>query len=140
MPAARIESLAHEMASRRTMLNIAYALQRASHGEQPFWMLVTLAAMLGQIGLPGGGFGVGYGAMNMMGSPHPRFSGPTLPQGPNGVDAFIPVARITDMLLNPGAEFTYNGKTHHYADIKLVYWAGGNPYHHHQDLNRLRKA
>ena len=140
IPAPRIEALAHEMASRRTMLNIAYALQRASHGEQPFWMLVTLAAMLGQIGLPGGGFGVGYGAMNMMGSPHPRFSAPTLPQGANGVDAFIPVARITDMLLNPGAAFTYNGKTHHYADIKLVYWAGGNPYHHHQDLNRLREA
>ncbi len=27
-----------------------------------------------------------------------------------------------------------------YPDIKLVYWAGGNPFHHHQDLNRLRKA
>ncbi|MBV9828735.1 MAG: molybdopterin guanine dinucleotide-containing S/N-oxide reductase [Alphaproteobacteria bacterium] len=138
--AARIEALAQEMASRRTMINIAYALQRASHGEQPFWMLVTLAAMLGQIGLPGGGFGVGYGAMNMMGSPHPRFAGPTLPQGPNGVKDFIPVARIADMLLNPGAAFTYNGETHKYADIKLVYWAGGNPYHHHQDLNRLRQA
>jgi biotin/methionine sulfoxide reductase len=22
----------------------------------------------------------------------------------------------------------------------LIYWAGGNPFHHHQDLNRLRKA
>jgi biotin/methionine sulfoxide reductase len=22
----------------------------------------------------------------------------------------------------------------------MVYWAGGNPYHHHQDLNRLRRA
>ena len=27
-----------------------------------------------------------------------------------------------------------------YADIRLVYWAGGNPFHHHQDLNRLRRA
>ena len=25
-------------------------------------------------------------------------------------------------------------------DIRLVYWAGGNPFHHHQDLNRLRRA
>ena len=24
--------------------------------------------------------------------------------------------------------------------FKLVYWAGGNPFHHHQDLNRLRRA
>ena len=23
---------------------------------------------------------------------------------------------------------------------RLVYWAGGNPYHHHQDLNRLAEA
>src|SRR5262249_54083783 len=28
----------------------------------------------------------------------------------------------------------------HYPDRKLVYWAGGNPFHHHQDLNRLRDA
>jgi biotin/methionine sulfoxide reductase len=27
-----------------------------------------------------------------------------------------------------------------YPDIRLVYWAGGNPFHHHQDLARLREA
>ena len=27
-----------------------------------------------------------------------------------------------------------------YPDIKLVYWVGGNPFHHHQDLARLRRA
>ena len=35
------------------------------------------------------------------------------------------------------ARFAYNGRTSHYPDIRLVYWAGGNPFHHHQDLNRL---
>ena len=54
--------------------------------------------------------------------------------------SFIPVARIADMLLNPGAPFTYQGKTHAYPDIRLVYWAGGNPFHHHQDLGRFSKA
>jgi biotin/methionine sulfoxide reductase len=34
----------------------------------------------------------------------------------------------------------YNGQELTYPDIKLVYWAGGNPFHHHQDLNRLRTA
>jgi biotin/methionine sulfoxide reductase len=115
-------------------------MQRASHGEQPFWMVVTLAAMLGQIGLPGGGFGVGYGAMNALGSPHTRMSGPNFPQGNNAVRAFIPVARIADMLLHPGETFTYDGETHAYPDIRMIYWAGGNPYHHHQDLNRLLRA
>lgn len=140
IPAHRIVTLAREMAATRTMLSIGWSLQRSHHGEQPFWALVTLACMLGQIGLPGGGFGVGYGPVNLMGSPHPRYSGPTLPQGTNPVPDFIPVARFTDMLLHPGARFDYNGKSHVYPDIRLVYWAGGNPYHHHQDLNRLRQA
>ena len=52
----------------------------------------------------------------------------------------FPVARIADMLLNPGGTYRYNGKTKTYPDIRLVYWAGGNPFHHHQDLNRLREA
>lgn len=135
-----ISSLARDMAATRTMLNMSWSLQRASHGEQPSWMLVVLAAMLGQIGLPGGGFGFGYGATNALGSDDALLPGPTLPQGTNAVQDFIPVSRIADLLLNPGAPFTYNGKTHRYADIKLIYWAGGNPWHHHQDLNRLARA
>src|SRR5262249_59079729 len=64
----------------------------------------------------------------------------TVPQGRNGVADFIPVARIADMLLGPGTTYRYNGQTRTYPDIRLVYWAGGNPFHHHQDLNRLRRA
>src|SRR5207302_8546225 len=51
--ADRIVALARAMATQRTMISIGWSLQRAHHGEQPFWALVTLAAMLGQIGLPG---------------------------------------------------------------------------------------
>ena len=65
---------------------------------------------------------------------------PALPQGPNPVRAFIPVARIADMLLHPGEPYEYDGARRHYPDIRLVYWCGGNPFHHHQDLNRLRRA
>jgi biotin/methionine sulfoxide reductase len=65
---------------------------------------------------------------------------PTFNQFKNPVPDFIPVARIADMLLNPGEEFHYNGQAMHYPDIRLVYWAGGNPFHHHQDINRLRAA
>ncbi|MHC8380188.1 molybdopterin guanine dinucleotide-containing S/N-oxide reductase [Pseudomonas sp. LB3P14] len=140
IPAQQIIELARRMASQRTMINIAYSLQRSVHGEQPFWMTVTLAALLGQIGLPGGGFGLGYGCMNNTGSGRKAFSGPRFSQGINPVKDFIPVARVTDMLLNPGAPFDYNGKQLHYPDIRLVYWAGGNIFHHHQDLNRLLDA
>jgi biotin/methionine sulfoxide reductase len=44
------------------------------------------------------------------------------------------------MLLNPDQGFDYDGRRMPYPDIRLVYWAGGNPFHHHQDLNRLRHA
>lgn len=140
VPAERIARLGAEMLSGRTMVNSAWSLQRSAHGEQPFWMLVTLASMIGQIGLPGGGYGLGYGAVNTLGSAHAHYPGPTFSQGTNPCPHFIPVARIADMLLNPGAPFTYQGRTHHYQDIRLVYWAGGNPFHHHQDLNRLMEA
>lgn len=138
--AARIRQLARELAASRSMLTMAWALQRAQHGEQPFWALVTVACMLGQVGLPGGGFGLGYGAANGLGQVARRFGGPTLPQGTNPVQAFIPVARVVDMLEKPGEPFDYNGQSLRYPRIDLVYWAGGNPFHHHQDLNRMVKA
>ena len=50
------------------------------------------------------------------------------------------MARIADMLLNPGAAYDFNGQARRYPDIRLVYWCGGNPFHHHQDLNRLQRA
>ncbi|MFC3023710.1 molybdopterin-dependent oxidoreductase [Vibrio zhugei] len=140
LPAERIEQLAFELSSHRSMINMAWSLQRADHGEQPCFALITLAAMLGQIGLPGGGFAFCYGAENLLGSPHKHVFGPTLSQGKNAVEHFIPVARIADMLLHPGEHFTYEGKTYQYQDIRLIYWAGGNPFHHHQDLKRLSQA
>jgi biotin/methionine sulfoxide reductase len=141
----RIRSLALDMArelnGKRTMVNAAWSLQRADHGEQPFWALVALAAVVGQIGLPGGGFGVGYGCENGFGSPHPLIAtGLRFPARPNPVKTFIPVARIVDMLEHPGTPFEFDGQRLHYPDIRLVYWAGGNPFHHHQDLNRLLVA
>jgi biotin/methionine sulfoxide reductase len=138
--AEAIRALARRMAATRTMIAANWALQRGDHGEQPFWMLVTLAAMLGQIGLPGGGFGFGYGSAGGIGEPLRRFAAPRLTALPNPTQSWIPVARITDMLLHPQEPYAYNGQERRYPDIRLVYWCGGNPFHHHQDLNRLRRA
>ncbi len=136
----QIRALARRMAASRTLITLAWSLQRGDHGEQPYWMAAVLAAMLGQIGLPGGGIGYGYASEAAVGNPVRRLSGLSLPQGENAVEIFIPVARIADMLLNPGARFDFNGRTLTYPDIRLVYWCGGNPFHHHQDLNRLVEA
>jgi biotin/methionine sulfoxide reductase len=137
---AAIRRLARRMAAARTLVTVTWSLQRTRHGEQPVWAALALAAMLGQIGLPGGGFGHGYGSMGDVGSSGPLLRLPTLRQGHNPVRTFIPVARVADMLLHPGDGYDYNGQRLRYPDIRLVYWAGGNPFHHHQDLGRLRTA
>ena len=140
LPADRIRALARQMASGRTMISMAVGLQRADFGEQPLWMTVALAAMLGQIGLPGGGYGIGYGADASIGTMDRPIRWPYLPQGQNPIRDFIPVAMITEMLLNPGGDYDYNGTRRTFPDTRLLWWAGGNPFHHHQDLNRLRQA
>jgi biotin/methionine sulfoxide reductase len=138
--AEQIKQLARRMASSRTFVTVTWSLQRIEHGEQTVWAAIALAAALGQIGLPGGGFGHGYGSMGDVGDHGPQLRLPYLPQGRNPVRTFIPVARIADLLLNPGQSFDYDGQRYQYPDTRLVYWAGGNPFHHHQDLGRLRKA
>ena len=140
IPADAIRQLARRMAAGRTMISMSWSLSRQAFGEQPLWAGVTLAALLGQIGLPGGGFGFGYAAVQTVGNGAGNYTMTALPQGRNNETGFIPVARIADMLLNPGGSFQYNGQDLTYPDIRLVYWAGGNPFHHHQDLNRLKKA
>lgn len=135
-----IKDLARAMAGSRTLVTVSHSLQRADHGEQPVWMGITLAAMLGQMGLDGGGYSYSLGALGNTGKRQLAVPLPTFGQFRNSVSDFIPVARIADMLLNPGQAFNYNGQALHYPDIRLVYWAGGNPFHHHQDLNRLRAA
>jgi biotin/methionine sulfoxide reductase len=81
------------------LITVSHSLQRAQYGEQPVWMGAVLAAMLGQIGLPGGGYNYALGALGHTGRRPHGLPIPTLPQGKNGVSDFIPVARISDMLL-----------------------------------------
>jgi biotin/methionine sulfoxide reductase len=135
-----LRDLARRMAASRTLVTVSWALQRTRHGEQPVWMGIALAAFLGQIGLPGGGFGHGYGSEADIGAPRVSLARPVLEQGRNPVGAYIPVAQITRLLEGPGDELDYDGHRLRLPDIRLVYWAGGNPFHHHQDLNHLRRA
>lgn len=140
VPAATIRELAESAASSRTHIAVSFALQRARNGEQPVWMGLVLSCMLGQLMPPGGGFSYGLASGGNLGRPPLGVALPTFPQGRNLVGDFIPVAKISDLLLNPGGRFTYKGEERTFADIRLVYWAGGNPFHHHQDLQRLRAA
>ena len=147
IPAEDIRALAMDLGRESSVLGISWSLQRQEFGEQNYWMITTLGAMLGHIGIPGAGIGYGYGFIHNMGFGGRRI--PNYKMGALGLEvgervapanAFIPVARHVDMLNNPGASHTYDGQTLTYPDIKLIYWAGGNPFHHHQDLNELRRA
>lgn len=140
IPGDEIARLAEALPGKRVMVGLNWSLQRSRHGEQPYWAAIGLAAALGQIGLPGGGFAFGYGSSNGMGNPDYRTPLYGLPTGENPTGLSIPVARIADMLLNPGETYRYDGAERVYPDVRLIYWAGGNPFHHHQDLNRLRDA
>jgi biotin/methionine sulfoxide reductase len=140
VPADTIRALARRMAGTRTMITASWVLQRAHHGEQPYWAVLLLASALGQIGLPGGGFGFGYGSGAGIADAPLSFVAPAMDAIKNPINVTIPAARISDCLLNPGEPFDFNGKRGNYPDIRLVYWAGGNPFHHHQDTNKLRRA
>ena len=140
LDADKIARLSSRLVDTRSMLTVSWSLQRAHHGEQPFWAALGLASIIGQIGLPGGGVGYGYASLGGVGAPLNLSRSPAISQLTRPIDSFIPVARISDMLLNPGKPFSYEGEIRTYPDTRLVYWAGGNPYHHHQDLNRLSEA
>ncbi|THH38116.1 hypothetical protein E4Z66_00630 [Aliishimia ponticola] len=136
----RLRRLARQMAGGRTLITCAAGLQRADWGEQPLFAVVTLAAMLGQIGLPGGGYTVGYAVNGHVGAITRPVPWGALPQGTNPIAEQIPVAMIAEMLLNPGGAYRAEGRDRIFPDTRLLWWAGGNPFHHHQDLNRLRRA
>jgi biotin/methionine sulfoxide reductase len=136
-----IRQLARAMASNRALVTVSWSVQRAHHGEQPVWAALALASLLGQIGMDGCGFSLGFGAVNGNTSRRPPgIPRPTLPLGRNPVKTFVPIGCVTDMLLNPGRTVDYDGMRLTLPDIKLIYSAGGNPFHHNSNLNRFVQA
>jgi biotin/methionine sulfoxide reductase len=140
VPEQQLVELARSLPDQRVLVVVSHSLQRSDHGEQPVWMGAVLAAVLGQLGLPGGGYNYALGTLGHYGRRDNLVQPAALPQGTNGVQAFIPVASVTEMLLKPGEPFDYNGQRLAYPHIRLAYWAGGNPFHHHQDLKRLARG
>lgn len=149
VPAAKIRSFAHEIQEHRTMLMFGWGIQREDFGEQPHWMMVALASVLGQIGLPGGGFGTNY---HYSSGGAPLSNAPFMPQIPSAVKPVypqkhpwkgsetLPVAAVSDCLLNPGKTVDYDGKKVTYPEVHLVMWTGGNPFAHHPDTNQVARA
>jgi biotin/methionine sulfoxide reductase len=139
--AEHIRQLARDLVCQPSFVAVSWSLQRADNGEQTYWAALTLGAMIGQMGLPGRGVGFGYGAgAGTVGSPSLRVKAPELPKLSNPTKSYIPSARVADLLLKPGELLEYNGMKIQLPHTRVVYWCGGNPFHHHQDLNRLVRA
>ncbi|NIY91451.1 molybdopterin guanine dinucleotide-containing S/N-oxide reductase [Vibrio diazotrophicus] len=152
VPAEQLDLLADIFVQNRTMLMSGWGMQRQQYGEQRHWMIATLAAMLGQIGLPGGGFGLSYHYSN---GGNPTRDAGVLPAisaslgggssagndwAVSGATESFPVARIVEALENPGKSYMHNGHERKFPNIKMIWWAGGANFTHHQDTNRLIKA
>ncbi|WP_372378269.1 trimethylamine-N-oxide reductase TorA [Vibrio natriegens] len=151
--ADKIREFARMLVNGRTQILMGWCIQRQEHGEQPYWAAAVVAAMVGQIGLPGGGISYGH-HYSSIGVPSTGFAGPggfprNLDQGMkpkwdnndfNGYSRTIPVARWIDAILEPGKEINYNGGKVKLPDFKMMVISGCNPWHHHQDRNRMKKA
>ena len=151
--AERIRELARLMAGNRTQIMVGWAIQRQQHGEQPYWMIAVIAAMLGQIGLPGGGIsyshhyssvGVSSSGASMPGAFPLNLDTGRLPKYDTndfqGYSSVIPVARAVDALLEPGKEINFNGHKVKLPPYKMGIFTGSNQWHRHQQRNRMKEA
>jgi trimethylamine-N-oxide reductase (cytochrome c) len=140
--AAKIKEIARLIAQKPSMLFSGWSMQRADHGEQPLWMVVVLACMAGQIGLPGCGYSLGH-LFNDGGVPwgtSPGVAGISPGKPPKGAPPPLQISRIVDALLNPGKTITFKGGKMTYPDLKMLYYNSGNPQNRHQDRNQNIEA
>lgn len=140
--AAKIRELAQLVAKTPSLLLTGWSLQRADHGEQPPWMFVTLASMVGQIGLPGRGYSMGHnypdgGAIYGMAPTVPYLDYGDYPENP---PELIPASRTTDAILNPGQVIDFNGSKITYPDIRMIFNEYGNPHSRHQERSKMIRA
>ncbi len=153
VPAEDIRQLARDMAKQRTQIMVGWAVQRQQHGEQPYFMTAVFAALLGQIGLPGGGISYSH-HYSSVGVPS---TGATVPgafplnldtgRKPKydkgdfkGYSSVIPVTRAIDALLEPGKEIDFNGHKVILPPYKMVMFTGCNQWHRQQQHNKMKKA
>lgn len=153
VPAEQIRKFARMLASGRTQLIFGWAIQRQQHGEQPYWMGSVIAAMLGDIGLPGGGVSYShhYSSIGVPGSgaAMPGAFPLNLDEGQkpkydnhdyNGYSAVIPVARSTDSIMHGGETINFNGKKIVYAPFKMAIFVGCNQWHRQPQRNKMKEA
>lgn len=148
----KIKALCECLVKDNSIIIAGRALQRQDHGEQAFWMVATLSAMLGHIGKSGGGFefSLGYnggGAKSMIAPslkgisalPSQEYTTPDSPWA-NSKNYTIPTSRFIQALESPGKEIDFKGRKIRLPRIRVAYNASGSIFTRHQDVNRAIKA
>ncbi|OCL86873.1 Dimethyl sulfoxide/trimethylamine N-oxide reductase precursor [Aliarcobacter thereius] len=141
IPSETIEKLADIMISNRTFIAGNWAMQRAEYGEQVDWALITLASMIGQVGLAGGGFGFSmhYEGGGDAASGQRTVGGISQGSG-DEVNISIPASRMSDLINNPGEKVTYKGSEIIYPKVHFMLSAGASPIGHQPNTNELIDA
>jgi anaerobic dimethyl sulfoxide reductase subunit A len=127
IPAATIRRLAIEFAtSKPAALHCGYAPGRTVHGEQFHRAAYALAAMTGNVGIPGGNSGTSNGATG-------RCAIRTLPAGTNPTGARVASSLLADLLAR--------GKAGGYpADIRMIYCVAGDLFNQAPNVNKTLAA
>jgi len=127
MPAATIERLAVEFAtSKPAALHCGYAPGRTIHGEQFHRAAYALAAMTGNVGIPGGNSGTSNGATGRSGIK-------MMPTGTNPTRARVASSMLAD-LLDRGRAGGYP------ADIKMISSVAGDLFNQVPNIARITAA
>ena len=127
VPAATLRRLARDFATTRpAAMQTGYAPGRTAQGEQFHRAAYALAAITGNIGIPGGNSGTSNGTTGACGVKR-------LPTGRNPI-----AARVASPLL---ADLLARGKAGGYpADIKLIYSAAGDLFNQCPNVGRMARA
>jgi DmsA/YnfE family anaerobic dimethyl sulfoxide reductase A subunit len=127
VPAETLRRLAREFATARpAAMQAGYAPGRTAQGEQFHRAACALAAITGNVGIPGGNSGTSNGATGANGVKR-------LPTGRNPI-----AARVASPLL---ADLLARGKAGGYpADIKLIYAVGGNLFNQCPNVTKMAGA
>lgn len=138
IPAERIASLAREIAGTKPCALLqGWGPQRRAYGEQVVRALPILAAMTGNIGIPGGGVGLRPGGMSF------KMSGMPLPENPiKGIISVFMwpefITRGSEMV--KGAHDKIKGVDKINANMKFMWNHAGNTLiNQHSDVNGTAK-
>jgi anaerobic dimethyl sulfoxide reductase subunit A len=136
IPAATIQRIAREYGSTKpAMLYQGYGMQRRAYGEQPVLGGCVLAAITGNVGIPGG-WASGIALQAEDGGPFWN----VFPVGRNPVSATIPVFLWTEAILRGkemGPEDGVRGAEKLNNNIKLIWCVASNILiNQHADVNR----